>query len=366
MSTTRIYIVEDDALIAMELIDRLTRLGYEICGKAARGEQALEEILRINPDIVLMDICPAGELNGIDTAARLRRLLNVPIVFLSAFSDAKLVEEAVGSGVFGYLLKPFEEHELHATLQAALAKHQLERTLQEANTTLNETVRARTAALTQSEAQLHTLNENLERLIAERTDELRESEARLRTLFDQAAVGVAEIDTTTGCFIRVNRKYSEIIGYSIEEMLVLDFMTITYPEDLASDLAQMKRLRRGELHEFTMEKRLVRKGRSIVWVDLTCSPLWAKGEAPTRHMAVIKDINERKQVESQLRLTQFAVEQAADAVLWADDTKRFVYVNAAACRSLGYTREELLTLRIPDIAPRHDPQRFQQRLTAIQ
>ncbi|MCX5723594.1 MAG: PAS domain S-box protein [Nitrospirae bacterium] len=359
MSTTRIYIVEDDALIAMELIDRLTRLGYEVCGKAARGEQALEEILRISPDLVLMDIRLAGELTGIDTAARLRRLLNVPIVFLSAFSDSQLLKEALGTEPFGYLIKPFEERELQTTIQAAACQYRRQCSLQEANQRLDETVRQR-------DTQLHTLNENLERLIAERTDELRESEERLRTLFEQAAVGVAEIDTPTGRFIRINRKYGEIVDYSMEEMLARDFMTITHPEDLASDLAQMERLRRGELREFTLEKRYIRKDGSTVWVELTCSPLWARGVAPTRHMAVIKDISERKQVESQLRLTQFAVEQAADAVLWADDTKRFVYVNAAACRSLGYTREELLTLRIPDIAPRHDPERFQQRLTAIQ
>jgi PAS domain-containing protein len=69
--------------------------------------------------------------------------------------------------------------------------------------------------------------------------------------------------------------------------------------------------------------------------------------------------------ERLLRLTQFAVDRAVDVVLWADDTKRFVNANEAACRSLGYTREELLTLRIPDIAPHHDPERFQNRLTHI-
>ena len=483
MDTTRIYIVADEALIAMEISDRLTKLGYAVCGTAARGEQALEDIPRANPDIVLMDICLAGELTGIETAARLRQLLNVPIVFLSAFSDTALLREALGTEPFGYLVKPFEERELHATLQAALSKHRLERSLQEANANLDETVRQRTSALMQSEAQLrdlfngtsdlihsvapdgrflfvnrawretlgysadevatlnvfdviqaechdhcrsfmqriiagenlglveisfqakngrivvaegqvslhvedgrpmatrgifrditeqktsentvYALNKNLEHLVAERTGELRESEERLRTLFEQAAVGVAEIDTATGRFIRVNRKYTEIIGYSVEEMLALDFMTITHPDDLASDLAQMERLRCGELHEFTMEKRLVRKDSSIIWVELTCSPLWAPGKALARHMAVVKDISGRKQMESQLRLTQFAVDRAVDAVLWADAAKRFVYANDAACRSLGYTREELLTLHIPDIAPQHDPERFQSRLAAI-
>ena len=127
METARIYIVEDEALIAMEISDRLTKLGYAVCGKAARGKQALEDIPRDNPDIVLMDICLAGELTGIETAAKLRQLLDVPIVFLTAFSDGALLKEALGTEPFGYLVKPFEERELHATLQAALYRHRMER-----------------------------------------------------------------------------------------------------------------------------------------------------------------------------------------------------------------------------------------------
>lgn len=129
MSQPRIYIVEDEALIAMELSDRLTGLGYEVCGRAAHGEKALEELPSVRPSIVLMDIQLAGPLTGIETALRLRPQVDVPVVFLSAFSDARLISEAVAAGSFGYLVKPFEERELHATLQAALYKHQVEQLL---------------------------------------------------------------------------------------------------------------------------------------------------------------------------------------------------------------------------------------------
>jgi len=134
----RIYIVENESLIAMEISDRLTQLGYNICGRATRGEQAVEDILRANPDIVLMDIRLAGELNGIETAAKLRQLLDVPIVFLSAFSDPQLVEGAICTGAFGYLVKPFEERELHATLQAGLYKHRMEHLHMHARTLENQ------------------------------------------------------------------------------------------------------------------------------------------------------------------------------------------------------------------------------------
>lgn len=129
MSKPRIYLVEDEALIAMELSDRLTDLGYAVCGRAAYGEKALEEIPVARPSIVLMDIQLAGKLTGIETALRLRLQIDVPVVFLSAFSDAPLIAEATGAGSLGYLVKPFEERELHATLQAALYKHQVEQML---------------------------------------------------------------------------------------------------------------------------------------------------------------------------------------------------------------------------------------------
>ncbi len=118
--------MEDEALIAMEISDRLMQLGYDICGRAARGEQALEEIPQTHPDIVLMDIQLAGELTGTETTTRLRHLLDVPVIFLTAFSDASLLKEALDTEPFGYLVKPFEERELHATLQAALYKHRVE------------------------------------------------------------------------------------------------------------------------------------------------------------------------------------------------------------------------------------------------
>ena len=204
-----------------------------------------------------------------------------------------------------------------------------------------------------AEAEVCALNENLERLVIERTSKLRESEERLRVLFDQAAVGVAEIDTATGRFIRVNRKDGEIVGYSVEEMLTLDFMTITHPDDLTSDLAQMEQLRRGELHEFTMEKRLFRKDGSIVWVDLTVSPLWVPGESPTRHMAIVKDITERKQTEFALRESEAQLrglfDNTSDLIQSITPDGRILFVNRAWRETLGYSAEEVAVLNIFDV-----------------
>jgi diguanylate cyclase (GGDEF)-like protein len=119
----RILIVEDEALIAMELKDRLEGLGYAVCGRAAHAETALEHVVALRPDLVLMDISLAGKMNGVEAAARIRDLSESPVVFLSAYSDPTLIARAAQSGSFGYLVKPFEERELCATIEMALARH---------------------------------------------------------------------------------------------------------------------------------------------------------------------------------------------------------------------------------------------------
>ena len=158
----RIFVVEDEALIAMELKLRLNQLGYAICGGAARGETAIEEIAAVKPDLVLMDINLAGKLNGIETALRLRERVDVPVVYLTAYSDETFVAKAVASGSFGYLIKPFQPNELHTTIQTALYKHRIERELREANARLEQ----RTAEAETARANLVDAIESIQHAIA--------------------------------------------------------------------------------------------------------------------------------------------------------------------------------------------------------
>lgn len=130
---------------------------------------------------------------------------------------------------------------------------------------------------------------------------LQKSARRFRVLFEQAGVGVAEIDTASGRFVKVNQKYCDILGLTSDEMEKLTFKEITHPDDLQEDLDQMKALVEGRTREFSMEKRYCRKDGSILWVDLTVSPMWAPGESPTCHIAVVQDITERRQAEEGLR-----------------------------------------------------------------
>lgn len=136
---------------------------------------------------------------------------------------------------------------------------------------------------------------------------LRMSEKRFNGMFEQSAVGVAELDSRTGRFLRVNQRYCDIVGYTSEEMLLLDFQSITYPADLQGDLDRMDLLRAGKVQTFEMEKRYVRSNRAdgtLVWVHLTVVPLWTHPDLPTTHLAVVEDVTERKQAEDALRTSE--------------------------------------------------------------
>jgi len=128
-------------------------------------------------------------------------------------------------------------------------------------------------------------------------DELKQSEARLRVIFDQAAVGVAVLDSNSGIFQKINKKFSDIIGYSADEMLSLGFMQITHPDDLQKTLDNMHKLKAGEIREYSQEKRIYHKNGAIIWVNVTVSPMWSVADRPDFHISIIEDISQRKQAE---------------------------------------------------------------------
>ncbi len=127
MTSVKIMIVEDNTTVAEGCRDCIEHLGYEVTSVVASGEEALEEISCSKPDAVLMDIRLRGDLDGIETADRIYKRFEIPIVFLSAYSDPNLLERAKKVGSFGYLIKPFDEREIYTTLEMALYKSNVEK-----------------------------------------------------------------------------------------------------------------------------------------------------------------------------------------------------------------------------------------------
>jgi diguanylate cyclase (GGDEF)-like protein/PAS domain S-box-containing protein len=132
MTKPRILIVEDEAIIALDIGQQLARLGYETVGHASEGEEAVRMAGESRPDLVLMDIQLGGDMDGIAAAKLIRERHRLPIVFLTAFAADDILARAKLIEPFGYILKPFSERELRTVLEMALYKHQADQSLIEA------------------------------------------------------------------------------------------------------------------------------------------------------------------------------------------------------------------------------------------
>jgi len=130
-SQVRILIVEDETIVALDLQRSLEMLGYEVVGMAPSGEVAIAKAVSVRPDLVLMDIMLKGEMDGVQAAEEIRSQLNIPVIFLTACADESTLQRAKVTDPFGYMIKPFEDRDLHSHIEIALYRHRMERRLRE-------------------------------------------------------------------------------------------------------------------------------------------------------------------------------------------------------------------------------------------
>jgi signal transduction histidine kinase len=143
----RILLAEDESIVALDIKNRLVSLNYRITGHATTGIEAVELAEKTKPDLVLMDIKLNGNMDGIEAAEKIKAIVNVPVVFLTAFSDIHTLNRAIRTEPFGYLLKPFQEKELQIAIKMALYKHEMSLRLLESEYWLDYTIQSITEGL---------------------------------------------------------------------------------------------------------------------------------------------------------------------------------------------------------------------------
>ena len=120
MDRPKIMVVEDEWIIANDIKNCLVDLGYMVTSIAATGEEAIKQAGADQPDLILMDIMLKGEMNGIEAAKEIRKQYDIPVIYLTAYDNQYLVEQAKQTDNYGYLLKPFKDKELHIAIDMAL------------------------------------------------------------------------------------------------------------------------------------------------------------------------------------------------------------------------------------------------------
>ena len=180
--------------------------------------------------------------------------------------------------------------------------------------------------------------EKLQALVKSQAGELSLSEMKFRTIFNQAAIGMARVNSITGNFLETNNRFQQLFGYTSEEIKELNIVEVTHPDDIQEDMDKMKQLRTGEITEFSMEKRVKRKNGEMVWVKLTVSPLWNDREAPSTHIALFEDIHDKKMAETHLKDSYHMVMEQNKRLL------NFSYIVSHNLRSHSSNIESILQL----------------------
>jgi diguanylate cyclase (GGDEF)-like protein/PAS domain S-box-containing protein len=214
---------------------------------------------------------------------------------------------------------------------------------------------------------IHVIGSQIGQFLQRKTAEaaLAESEERFRETFELAATGIAHV-ALDGCFLRVNRRLCEMLGYSEAELVGRSVKDLSHPDDRDVTDVERDRMRSGELPSARFEKRYFRKDGSMLWVALTVALARDASGAPLHEISVLEEITERKEREAALQRFRTALDSSADMVfLFRLRDGALLDFNQTVCTALGYTHDELLALRPTDMRTDTTPESLRAEITDL-
>jgi PAS domain S-box-containing protein len=286
----RILVVEDESIVSRDLEGRLKALGFAVAGAVSTGEEAVARAVRDRPDLVLMDIRLKGRMDGIEAAEKIKAQADVPVVYLTAYADDATLARAKVTEPFGYILKPFEDRELHIAIDMALYKHRTDRRLRE----------------------------------SERTSSL-----LLNTTVDYAVL----VDEA-GAVINANEKMVRRMGGSADALAGQQAFPLMPPDEQGEWKDRFARVMRTAAAQVFYTKR---EGR---FFENSAYPIKDDRGRVVQVALFIHDITDRKRAEEEL---DNIFHLSLDLVCVSEiRTSKFRKINPAFMDVLGYTEEELL------------------------
>jgi PAS domain S-box-containing protein len=280
----RLLVVDDHEIFRRGVVALLLEQpDFAVCGQAVDGQDAIDKARDLKPDVIVMDVS-MPRLNGLEATRRIRNLLPAcGVLILSQHENPEMARQALKAGARGYVVKSAVSKDLISALTKITGGEYFF-----------------DPAILQQNSSTHIDVQEILQRSAAFEQALRQSEHLYRSTFELAAVGVAHV-SPQGKWLRANKKLCEIVGYSEHELLSLTFQDITHPDDLAADLAQTEKVRKGILDTYCIEKRYIRKDRSHVWITLTVSGAHDASGKLEHFIAVVEDISARKSAEYALR-----------------------------------------------------------------
>ena len=292
-----LLVVEDEAVVAMDIAGQLRDMGYRVCGCVDNGRDAIARARADRPDLVLMDVVLKGDMDGIAAAAAIGAELQIPILFLTAYSDDQTVDRAAGAMPYGYLTKPFQGRELRAVIEVALRKAEVERALRDKERWLSSV--------------LHGVGDAVIALDAD------------------GRVGLANpaAESLLGTEVLRGRSAAEVVR-------------------LEDDTGGTVRLAHHDCTARSGAAMLVTGAGQRIPVDYSAGPICDERSHPMGTAIVLHD--ERERVAAELRLAhseqrfRSAFDNAPLGLALVDRDNRYARVNRAMCRLLGAPAEALV------------------------
>lgn len=303
----KVLMIEDslgDARLISEMIKEVKGESIRI-EHAVRLSKGIERLAQNGIDVVLLDLALPDSI-GLDTLSKIRDLFpDIPVICLTGREDEELGIQAVQMGAQDYLIK----------IQV------------EPNLLLRSIIYA------------------IER--KKKDISLLEIEERFEATFEQSAVGIEHIGLD-GKWIRINQKFCDILGYSRNELMTMDFKSITHPDDLESEIREMKKLLEGKTEVYGSVKRYLNKNGTTVWARLTLSLFRGRNDEPKYFIAVVEDISQQKTTEcilrhETLRLSNIFQKLPFSVMMILLKDERCIYVNEMFTRLTIYKKEEVLS-----------------------
>ncbi len=192
---------------------------------------------------------------------------------------------------------------------------------------------------------------------------------RFKIIFEQSPLGIALVDSLTGRIIEVNEKFASIVGCSREETAKIDWMSITHPDDMQEDLNNMAHLIAGEFSSFQMNKRYLQPDGSVVWVNMTVTPILVDDKSNPCHLCMIEDITERKRTEWELlkekNQLKLMIDSSPVSIWFKDKLNNFIKVNQAAAKIANRPVEEVEGHSADEVFPNESAKYYSDDLEVI-
>lgn len=298
MPEAQILIVEDEYIVAKDIQNTLTNLGYSVPAIAASGEEALKKLSEVKPDLILMDIVLKGSMDGVQTADEIRTKFGIPVVYLTAYADDNTLQRAKITEPYGYLIKPFQERELHSTIEMALYRQKMEKSLKDSEQWLSTT--------------LNSLGEGV----------IATNEKGLVTFINPVAEWL------------IKCKYEEELGKPLEEVLKI------INEDTGKQVKNImsRALSKDAIITLAKNSLLLSTDGSKIPITNSVAPIIDENKEIIGVVVVITDITERKRAEDILRDSEVRYRRLVDnfpepMVVYSEG--KLVYVNPETIKLLS-------------------------------